>query len=146
VTHLNSGIAWTTGGPDVVASPIEADETVTADGSSVVLAALGGCKPVSVAAWFAERFAGLRSETLYARLWVLLEQLGQPEDGAGGRAGDQVIAAFAPDGVLVGEARCPGAAAASSGELVVSVSPSWRHRGIMPVLLERLRASARDGS
>jgi hypothetical protein len=146
VTHLKSGIAWATDGADVSAAPIEADETVMADGSSVILVALGGCDPVSVAAWFAERFAGLSSETLYARLWVLLEQLRQSEDGAavaGGHTGDQSLAAFTPDGVLVGTARWSCGAAGSSAELVVAVSPSWHRRGILPVLLERLSVSAR---
>jgi len=144
VTHLKRGITWATDGAQAGALPIEADETVVTDGSSVVLAALGGCDPVSVAAWFADRFADLSSETLYARLWVLLEQLGHPADGAVVRSDrDQAIMAFSAEGVLVGIVRCMRGVERSTAELVVALAPSWQRRGIMTVLLERLSASAR---
>jgi GNAT superfamily N-acetyltransferase len=129
-----------------VAWPIEAEEVVVAGGMRLVLAAVGACDPVSVPAWFAERFAGLSSETLYARLWVLLDQLGHPPDGialGGGRDGDEVIVAFTAEGVLVGIARCLCAEESSSAELALAIAPSWRCRGIMAILLERLGVSAR---
>jgi GNAT superfamily N-acetyltransferase len=145
VADLRQGLAWDADGAEGDVCPVAADEAVIADGSSVVLATAGGCDPALVAAWFAERFAGLSSETLYARLWVLLEQLDRAVDRAPAtavRRDDQAVAALTGDGVLVGIARCLSGEERASAELEVAVAPSWQRRGILPVLLERLSASA----
>jgi GNAT superfamily N-acetyltransferase len=54
------------------------------------------------------------------------------------------IAAFAPDGVTVGIARCLRVSESASAEVTVAVAEAWQGRGIASALLERVAASARS--
>ena len=54
------------------------------------------------------------------------------------------IAAFAPDGVTVGIARCLPVSKSASAEVTVAVAEAWQGRGIATALLERVAARARS--
>ena len=60
------------------------------------------------------------------------------------RLGVEPIAAFAPDGVTVGIARCLPVRKSASAEVTVAVAEAWQGRGIATALLERVAARARS--
>jgi L-amino acid N-acyltransferase YncA len=148
VTELRNGIAWISGDAQRSRSAVDTEWRDLRDGSSVVIGALAGEDEASLAAWYAERFAELRPETMYARLCGLLEsvcpRVGRPADDS---ADHRAVLAFAPDGVVVGIARCtraePRAEERRSADLTVGVAGSWRDRGVASALLDRLAQSAR---
>ena len=124
----------------------DVEHLVLRGGSSVVIRLLARGDEAGIASWFTSWFAGLGAETLYARLFVLLEWL----DRFTGSAltgvdwlGPEPIAAFAPDGVTVGIARCLPLSESASAEVTVAVAGAWQGRGIATALLERVAARAR---
>ena len=87
----------------------DVERLVLRDGSSVVIGLLETADEAGITSWFTSCFAGLGAEMLYARLFVLLEWLDRFATSAVAavdRLGLEPVAAFAPDGVTVGIARC----------------------------------------
>jgi len=128
-------------------SPGELERLVLRDGSSVVIGLLATGDDVGIANWFTSRFAGLRAETLYARLFVLLGWLDRFTDSALAgmdRLGTESLAAFAPDGVTVGIARLLAPSESASAEVTIAVAEAWQGRGVATALLERVAARARS--
>lgn len=139
MTELRNGIAWISGDAEVAHSAVDTEWRELRDGSSVLISALAAEDKASIAAWYAERFAELSPETMYARLCGLLESVSRfAEDLAGHRA----VRAFAPDGVVVGIARCTRSDARADqgahGKLSLAVARAWRDRGVASALVERL--------
>jgi L-amino acid N-acyltransferase YncA len=153
VTELRNGIAWISGDAEVAHSAEAAHSAMDMewqalrDGSSVLIGALAAEDKASIAAWYAERFAELSPETMYARLCGVLESIaprvGRP---AGDVADERAVLAFAPGGVVVGIARCTRADSRAdqraSAELTLAVAGAWRDRGVASALLERTARSA----
>ena len=128
-------------------SRADVERLVLRDGSSVVIRLLATGDEAGTASWFTSCFAGLGAEKLYARLFVLLEWLGRftgPALAGVDRLGPEPIAAFAPDGVTVGIARCLPVSKSASAEVTVAVAEAWQGRGIATALLERVAARARS--
>jgi RimJ/RimL family protein N-acetyltransferase len=128
-------------------SPGEVERLVLRDGSSVVIGLLAMGDEAGIANWFTSRFAGLRAETLYARLFVLLGWLDRFTDSALAgvdRLGTESVAAFAPDGVTVGIARLLSPSESTTAEVTVAVAEAWQGRGVATALLERVAARARS--
>ena len=126
---------------------MEVERLVLSDGSSVVIGPLAMGDEAGIASWFTSWFAGLGAETLYARLFVLLEWLdGFAESALAGmdRFAPDPIAVFAPDGVTVGIAGCVPVSKSASAEVRVAVAGAWQGRGITSALLERVAATARS--
>ena len=73
-------------------SRADVERLVLRDGSSVVIRLLATGDEAGIASWFTSCFAGLGAETLYARLFVLLEWLDRFTESA--LAG---VDRFAPD-------------------------------------------------
>jgi acetyltransferase (GNAT) family protein len=147
VTELRNGIAWISGDADAAQSAVDTEWCDLRDGSSVLIGSLGGEDKASVAAWYAEVFAQLRPETMYARLCGLLQsippRLDAPTEDV---ADDRAALAFAPDGVVVGIARCTRADSRAheraSAKLTLRVAGGWRDRGVGSALAECLARSA----
>ena len=123
------------------------ERLVLRDGSVVAIGLLETADEAWITSWFTRCFAGLGAERLYARLFVLLEWLDRVAPSAvtavdGLRLGP--VAAFAPDGVAVGIARCLPVTDAASAEVTVAVAEAWQGRGIATALLERVAARARS--
>jgi GNAT superfamily N-acetyltransferase len=147
VTELRNGIAWISGDAEAAHSAVDTEWRDLRDGSSVLIGALAGDDKASIAAWYAERFAELSPATMYARLCGLLESI----DPRGARPAedspdDRAALAFAPDGVVVGIARCTRADSRAdqhaSAKLTLRVAGAWRDRGVASALVERLARSA----
>jgi hypothetical protein len=105
---LGAGLALVSDGVDDRGSPADTERVVLRDGSSVVIGPLAAGDEVAIASWFASWFAGLGAETLYARLFVLLQRLDPRADSAPARldrVDHEAITAFSHDGVTVGIAR-----------------------------------------
>ena len=125
----------------------DVERLVLRDGSSVVIGLLDAGDEARITNWFTSCFAGLGAEKLYARLFVLLEWLDRfAKSALAGvdRLGLGPIAAFAPDGVTVGIARCLPVSKSASAEVMVAVADAWQGRGIASALLERVAARARS--
>lgn len=125
----------------------DVERVVLRDGSSVVIRRLAAGDEAAIAGWFTSWFAGLCAETLYARLFVLLQRLDPRTESAlthVDRSDHDVITAFAPDGVTVGIARCLRAGKPGSAEVTVAVADDWQGRGIASMLLERVATRARS--
>lgn len=123
-----------------------AERLVLRDGSIVLIRLLDTLDEPEITSWFTRSFAGLGAEKLYARLFVLLEWLERFAKSAlagADRLGLEPIAAFAPDGVTVGIARCLPVGKSASAEVTVAVAEGWQGRGIATALLERVAARAR---
>jgi GNAT superfamily N-acetyltransferase len=123
------------------------ERLVLRDGSSVVIGLLDAGDEAGITRWFTSCFAGLGAEKLYARLFVLLEWLDRFAKSAlagVGRLGLEPVAAFAPDGVTVGIARCVPGSKPASAEVTVAVAEAWQGRGVASALLERVAARARS--
>lgn len=126
-------------------SRADVERLVLSDGSSVVIRLLAADDEAGIASWFTSCFVGLGGETLYARLFVLLEWLDRfAESALAGmdRFAPGALAAFAPDGVTVGIARCLPVSKSASAEVRVAVAEAWQGRGIATALLERVAARA----
>jgi GNAT superfamily N-acetyltransferase len=125
----------------------DVERLVLRDGSSVVIRLLATDDEAGIAGWFTSCFAGLGPETLYARLFVLLEWLDRfAKSALAGvdRLGLEPIAAFAPDGLTVGIARCLPVSKSGSAEVTVAVAEAWQGRGVATALLERVAVRARS--
>jgi len=123
------------------------ERLVLRDGSSVMIGLLDAGDEAGITSWFTSCFAGLGAEKLYARLFVLLEWLDRFAKSAlagVGRIGLEPIAAFAPDGVTVGIARCLPVSKSATAEVMVGVAEAWQGRGVATALLERVAARARS--
>ena len=128
-------------------SRVDVERLVLSDGSSVVIRPLACGDEAGIASWFTRCFAGLGAETLYARLFVLLEWLDRfAESALAGmdRFAPDALAVFAPDGVTVGIAGCVPVSRSASAEVRVAVAEAWQGRGITTALLERVAATARS--
>lgn len=147
LTGLETGVARISDGVGEGGSSADTERVVLRDGSSVVIRMLAADDEAAIASWFTRWFAGLRPETLYARLFVLLQRLALCPESAlvrGGRSDHEVIMAFAPDGVTVGIARCLRVGEPGSAEVTVAVADDWQARGIASMLLERVATKARS--
>jgi RimJ/RimL family protein N-acetyltransferase len=147
LTSLGTGLTLMSDGVGDGGSPADMERVVLRDGSSVVIRLLAVGDEAAIASWFASWFAGLGAETLYARLFVLLEWLDrrtESELGRVDRVDREAVAAFAPDGVTVGIARCLRVGEPGSAEVTVAMADDWRGRGIASMLLERVAARARS--
>ena len=123
------------------------ERLVLRDGSSVMIGLLDAGDEAGITSWFTSCFAGLGAEKLYARLFVLLQWLDRFAKSAlagVGRIGLEPIAAFAPDGVTVGIARCLPVSKSATAEVMVGVAEAWQGRGVATALLERVAARARS--
>ena len=128
-------------------SSADVERVVLRDGSSVVIRPLAAGDEAAIATWFTSWFAGLCAETLYARLFVLLQRLDPRTESTlthVDRSDHEVITAFAPDGVTVGIARCLRVGKPGSAEVTVAVAGDWQGRGIASMLLERVATRARS--
>jgi acetate---CoA ligase (ADP-forming) len=128
-------------------SSADVERVVLRDGSSVVIRPLAAGDEAAIASWFTSWFAGLCAETLYARLFVLFQQLDHRTESTlkhVDRSDHEVITAFAPDGVTVGIARCLRVGKPGSAEVTVAVADDWQGRGIASMLLERAATRARS--
>jgi GNAT superfamily N-acetyltransferase len=128
-------------------SSADVERVVLRDGSSVVIRPLAAGDEAAIASWFTSWFAGLCAETLYARLFVLLQRLDPRTESTlthVDRSDHEVITAFAPDGVTVGIARCLRVGKPGSAEVRVAVADDWQGRGIASMLLERVATRARS--
>jgi Acetyltransferases, including N-acetylases of ribosomal proteins len=147
LTGFETGLARTSNVVGDGGSSPDIERMVLRDGSSVVIRPLAAGDEAAIASWFTSWFAGLSAETLYARLFVLLQRLDLcPESALArvDRCDHEVIMAFAPDGVTVGIARCLRVDKPGSAEVTVAVADAWQGRGIASVLLERVAARARS--
>jgi GNAT superfamily N-acetyltransferase len=125
----------------------DVERLVLRDGSSVVIGLLDAGDEAGITSWFTSCFARFGAEKLYARLFVLLAWLDRFAKSASAgvdRLGLEPIAAFAPDGVTVGIARCLPVRKSASAEVTVAVAEAWQGRGIATALLERVAARARS--
>jgi GNAT superfamily N-acetyltransferase len=125
----------------------DVERVVLRDGSSVVIRLLDAGDAAAIASWFTSLFGALRAEKLYARLYVLLERLdllAKSARASGDRLGLEPIAAFAPDGVTVGIARCLPVGKSAGAEVMVAVAEAWHGRGLATALLERAVDRARS--
>jgi GNAT superfamily N-acetyltransferase len=147
LTGVETGPAWISDGVDDGGSSAGIERMVLRDGSSVVIRPLAAGDEAAIASWFTSWFGGLCAETLYARLFVLLQRL-DPRMGSAlarvDRSDHEVIMAFAPEGVTVGIARCLRVGKPGSAEVTVAVADDWQGRGIATMLLERVAARARS--
>ena len=142
-----TGTALMSGGVGDGGSRADVERLVLRDGSSVVIRLLARDDEAGIASWFTSCFVGLGAETLYARLFVLLERLDRfAESALAGvdRFAPDPIAAFAPDGVTVGIARCLTVSESGSAEVRVAAAEAWQGRGIATALLERVAGRARS--
>ena len=149
MTGLETGLAQVGDGDGVGVggSLADVEQMVLRDGSSVVIRPLAAGDEAAIASWFTSWFAGLRAETLYARLFVLLQRLDPRTESAlthVDRSDHELITAFAPDGVTVGVARCLRGGKPGSAEVTVAVADDWQGRGIASMLLERVATRARS--
>ena len=141
------GTALTSAGAGDGGAQPDGERLVLSDGSSVVIRLLATGDDAGIASWFTSRFAGLGAETLYARLFVLLKWLDRFRESALAgvdRFAADAIAAFAPDGVTVGIARCVPVGKSASAEVTVAVAEAWQGRGVTTALLERVAARAQS--
>ncbi len=142
-----TGTAFMSAGGGDGGSQADVERLVLRDGSSAVIRLLASGDEAGVASWFTSCFAGLGADTLYARLFVLLKWLdrftGSALPGVD-RFTPDALAAFAPDGVTVGIARCLPVSKSASAEITVAVAEAWQGRGIATALLERVAARARS--
>ena len=125
-----------------VGSAADAEGVILGDGSSVVIGPLAAGDEAAIASWF----AGLATETRYARFFAFLKQLDQrtrSELAHVDHFDHEAIAALAPDGATVGIARYIRIGESRSAEVAVAVADAWRGRGIAGMLLERVAARAR---
>ena len=147
LTGLETGVAQISDGVGEGGSSADTQRVVLRDGSSVVIRLLAADDEAAIASWFTRWFAGLRPETLYARLFVLLQRLAPYTESAlarGDRSDHEAITAFAPDGVTVGIARCLRVGKPTTAEVTVAVADDWQGRGIASMLLERVATKARS--
>src|SRR5450755_4810437 len=147
VAGLEAGFVPLSGGAGDGGSAADSERMVLRDGSSVVIRLLAAGDVAAIASWFTSCFAGLSAETLFARLFVLLQRLDprtEPALARVDRCEHEAIMAFAPDGVTVGIARCLRVDNPGSAEVAVTVADAWRGQGIASVLLERVAARARS--
>lgn len=92
-------------------------------------------------------FAGLGAETRYARFlsWLnVLDGRTRSELAQVDHIDREAIAAFAPDGSVVGIARYIRASEPRTAEVAVAVADEWNGRGIATQLLARLAERARE--
>lgn len=122
------------------------DRTVLPDGSTVVIRPLTAGDEGSIVSWFADRFAGLSPEVLYARAFGLLQYVDpRVHPRVHPNRGElETIAALGLDGMVVGIARFDRVDESRSAEVSVTVSDDWRRRGLASMLLEQLAARARS--
>jgi GNAT superfamily N-acetyltransferase len=147
LTGFETGLARTSNVVGDGGSSPDIERMVLRDGSSVVIRPLAAGDEAAIASWFTSWFAGLSAETLYARLFVLLQRLDPRTESALARVDrceHEAIMAFAPDGVTVGIARCLRVDKPGSAEVSVTVADAWQGQGIASVLLERVAARARS--
>jgi len=144
LTGLETGVGRISDGVGEGGSSADTERVVLRDGSSVVIRLLAAGDEAAIAGWFASWFAGLRPETLYARLFVLLQRLALCPESALACGDHEVVMAFAPDGVTVGIARCLRVGKPGSAEVTVAVADDWQGRGIASMLLERVATRARS--
>jgi len=147
LTGFETGLARTSNVVGDGGSSPDIERMVLRDGSSVVIRPLAAGDEAAIASWFTSWFAGLSAETLYARLFVLLQRLDPRIESALARVDrceHEAIMAFAPDGVTVGIARCLRVDKPGSAEVTVTVADAWQGQGIASVLLERVAARARS--
>ena len=147
LTGLETGVARISDGVGEGGSSADTQRVVLRDGSSVVIRPLAADDEAAIASWFTKWFAGLSPETLYARLFVLLQRLAPYTESAlarGDRSDHEAITVFAPDGVTVGIARCLRVGKPGSAEVTVAVADDWQGRGIASMLLERVATRARS--
>ena len=147
VAGLEAGFVPLSDGAGDGGSAADSERMVLRDGSSVVIRLLAAGDVAAIASWFTSCFAGLSAETLFARLFVLLQRLDprtEPALARVDRSDHELITAFAPDGVAVGIARCLRAGGPGSAEVTVAVADDWQGRGIASMLLERVAARARS--
>jgi GNAT superfamily N-acetyltransferase len=147
VSGLEAGLARISDGVGDGGSSADVEQMVLRDGSTVVIRPLAAGDDAAIARWFTSWFAGLCAETLYARLFVLLQRLDPRTESALARvdrSDHEVITAFAPDGVTVGIARCLRVGKPGSAEVTVAVADDWQGRGIASMLLERVATRARS--
>jgi GNAT superfamily N-acetyltransferase len=147
LTGFETGLARTSNVVDDGGSSPDIERMVLRDGSSVVIRPLAAGDEAAIASWFTSWFAGLSAETLYARLFVLLQRLDPRTESALARVDcceHEAIMAFAPDGVTVGIARCLRVDKPGGAEVTVTVADAWQGQGIASVLLERVAARARS--
>ena len=147
LTGLETSLPHTCDGVGDGGSSADIERVVLRDGSNVVVRPLAAGDEAAIASWFTSWFGGLSAETLYARLFVLLQRL-DPRIGSARASGNfsehEVIMAFAPDGVTVGIARCLRLGKPGSAEVTVAVADDWQGRGVATMLLGRVAARARS--
>ena len=146
-TGVETGVARVSDGVGEGGLSADTERVVLRDGSSVVIRLLAADDEAAIARWFTRWFAGLRPETLYARLFVLRQRLALCPESAlacGDRSDHEVVMAFAPDGVTVGIARCLRVDKPGGAEVTVAVADDWQGRGIASMLLERIATKARS--
>jgi RimJ/RimL family protein N-acetyltransferase len=146
VTCLEPDLASVSDGVVEGGPRADTERVVLRDGSNAVIRTLAAGDGAAIANWFANWFAGLGPETLYARLFVLLGWLGRTKSALTGvdRFDDEAIMLFAPDGVAVGIAHYVRVGNPGSAEVTVEVADAWQGRGIAGMLLERVAARARS--
>ena len=147
MARSGTGVGPTSAGVGDARSQADGDWLVLSDGSGVVIRLLATGDDAGIAGWFTRRFAGVGAEALYARLFVLLKWLDRFRGSAVAgvdRVAADAIAAFAPDGVTVGIARCVPVGKSASAEVTVAVAEAWQRRGVATALLERVAARARS--
>jgi GNAT superfamily N-acetyltransferase len=123
------------------------DRTVLPDGSTVMIRPLTAGDEASMVSWFADRFAQLSPDVLYARAFALVQYVDprvHPRLRQADRGDHVTIAALGLDGILVGIARLDRVDESRSAEVSVSVSDHWRRRGVASMLLEQVAARARS--
>jgi RimJ/RimL family protein N-acetyltransferase len=147
LTGLETSLPHTCDRVDDGGSSAEIERVVLHDGSGVVIRPVARTDEAAIASWFTSWFGGLSAETLYARLFVLLQRL-DPRTGSArasvNRRDHEVIMAFAADGVTVGIARCLRLGRPESAEVTVAVADDWQGRGLATMLLERVAVRARS--
>ncbi len=112
------------------------------NGSAVIIRPLVAGDEAAVAEWF----AGLGSETRYARFLAAVAHLDhrtQAELARVDHRAHEAIAAVAPDGTTVGIARYMRVNEPATAEVAVAVADRWRTLGIASMLLEEVATRAR---
>lgn len=115
---------------------------VVRNGSAVTIRPLVAGDEAAIAEWF----AGLGSETRYARFLGAVAHLDHRTQAELARVDHQdheAIAAVAPDGTTIGIARYMRTNEPATAEVAVAVSDRWRRLGIASTLLEEIAARAR---
>ena len=123
------------------------DRTVLPDGSTVMIRPLTAGDKASIVSWFADRFAGLSPDVLYARAFALLQYVDprvHPRVRHANGGDHETLAALGLDGIVVGIARFDRVDESRSAEVSVTVSDDWWRTGVASKLLEQVAAKARS--